>query len=181
MTPLSVLLLLQLCSFQLMVVAMPTCKLQANVVLKTHNLLRDLGAAFPVHCLQYNVNISFPDSAFPDATASHPQCRRALWVVYESLRGMQLILEQNDSPVGEGGVTWDEGILDNFQNLQHRLLEDGSCLSTVKGPDVFSSYFSNVTDVLQQQDSSVCGWMALRRDVLSVLKTALREHNSCFT
>ncbi|XP_035471364.1 uncharacterized protein LOC118288895 isoform X1 [Scophthalmus maximus] len=220
MTPLSVLLLLQLCSFQLMVVAMPTCKLQANVVLKTHNLLRDLGAAFPVHCLQYNVNISFPDSAFPDATASHPQCRRALWVVYESLRGMQLILEQNDSPVGEGGVTWDEGILDNFQNLQHRLLEDGSCvsmtrgssgvsagpgsglshihsfinsfihsnapppppqLSTVKGPDVFSSYFSNVTDVLQQQDSTVCGWMALRRDVLSVLKTALREHNSCFT
>lgn len=31
------------------------------------------------------------------------------------------------------------------------------------------------------QDSAACGWLALRRDVLWVLKTALHKHNSCFT
>ncbi|XP_039973916.1 interferon beta-like [Xiphias gladius] len=175
------LVLLQLCSLQLMVYARPTCQLQENVVKNTHHLLRDLGGPFPVHCLQYNVNISFPDSEIPTATASHPQCRRALLVVYESLQGMQLMFEDNELPVGEGGVTWDDTILNTFRNLQNRLLEEGSCLSSVDGPGVLSSYFSNVTAVVQQQDSAACGWMALRRDVLRVLKTTLQKHHSCFT
>uniref|UniRef100_A0A665WMN0 Interferon alpha-4-like n=1 Tax=Echeneis naucrates TaxID=173247 RepID=A0A665WMN0_ECHNA len=173
--------LLQLCSLQLLVVAMPTCRLLEDVVLNTHHLLRDLGGAFPVQCLKYNINISFPDSAFPASTANHPQCRQALWVVYETLRETQLLFEDFELPVGEGGVSWDRKKLSSFQNLQDRLLEEGSCLSTNKTPDVLSPYFSNVTAVVQQQGSAACGWMALRRDVLWVLKTALREHHSCFT
>ncbi|XP_069380748.1 uncharacterized protein [Paralichthys olivaceus] len=183
MMPSSVLLaFLQLSSFQLMVVSMPPCTLQANVVKETHRRLKDLGPPFPFHCLQYNVNISFPDNAFSASTAGLSKCRQVLWVVFETLRGTKLIIEDNDSPVGEGGVTWDEEKFNTFQILQHRLLTDGSCLSMVAAaPDVFSSYFSNVTDVLQQQDSAACGWMALRRDVLGVLKTALQDHHSCFT
>ncbi|XP_022625436.1 interferon alpha-G-like [Seriola dumerili] len=174
------LILLQLCSLQLMVVAMPTCQLLEDVVQTTHNLLRDLGGPFPVHCMQYNVNISFPDSAFPAATASHPQCRQALWVVYETLRETQELFQELDLPVGEGGVTWDSKKLADFLNLQYGLVEEGSCLATTKAPGVLSSYFSNVTAFVQQQDSAACGWMALRRDVLWVLKTALHKYHSCF-
>lgn len=31
------------------------------------------------------------------------------------------------------------------------------------------------------QDSAACGWMALRRDLLRVLKSALDKNNNCFT
>ncbi|XP_070780053.1 interferon phi 2 [Enoplosus armatus] len=182
MTLSSVLLvLLQVCSLQLMVVAMPTCQLQGHLVQSAHHLLRDLGGPFPVPCLPYNTNISFPVSAFPAATASHPQCRRALRVVYESLKEAGFIFENNELPVGEGGVTWDDQKLEHFQNLQDRLVEEGSCLSSGDGAGVLSSYFSNVTAVLQQPESAACGWMALRRDLLWVLKSALQKHDTCFT
>ncbi|KAM7371351.1 hypothetical protein PAMP_008604 [Pampus punctatissimus] len=147
--PSVLLLVLQLCSLHLMLVAMPTCHLQGNVVQNAHNLLRDL-------------------------------CRRALGVVYESLRGVGLMFEDHDLPDRDGGVTWDATKLDNFRNLQDRLLEEGSCLSDADASAVLSSYFSNVTAVIQQ-DSAACGWLAMRRDLLWVLKSALQNHHHCFT
>ncbi|XP_050924537.1 interferon phi 3 [Lates calcarifer] len=180
MTPSSILfIILQLCSLQLMAVSMPTCQMQANVVKETHQALRDLGGSFPAHCLQYNVNISFPYSAFPATTAGHPHCRRASAVVYESLKGMQQIFE-DELPAEEGGVNWDNTKLSTFMILQDRLLEQGSCLSTVS-PNVLMSYFSNVTAVVQQENSAVCGWKALMRDVLEVLEIAQLKHETCFT
>ncbi|KAM7387666.1 hypothetical protein PAMA_010010 [Pampus argenteus] len=174
MSPPSVLLLvLQLCSLHLMLVAMPTCHLQGNVVQTAHNLLRDLGAPFPVHCLQYNINVSFPGSAFPAATVDHPQCRRALGVVYESLRGVGLMFEDHDLPEREGGVTWDATKLDNFRNLQDRLLDKGSCLSDVDASAVLSSYFSNVTAVVQQ-----CGVWLARYEERSALGAKVRSAES---
>ncbi|XP_070837216.1 interferon phi 2 [Chaetodon trifascialis] len=175
------LVFLQVCSLQLTAVAVPTCRLQGKVVQSAHDLLRDLGGKFPDHCRPYNANISFPGSAFPAATASHPKCRQALWVVYESLREAGLIFDDHELPVGEGGVTWDDKKLEDFQNLQHRLLEEGSCLSSVDTSGVLSPYFSNVTAVLQQQDSAACGWMALRRDLLRVLMSVLHQHHSCLS
>ncbi|KAK9534416.1 hypothetical protein VZT92_006867 [Zoarces viviparus] len=180
MTVSSVLLvLLQVCGLHLMVVAMPTCTLEGNMVRSAHHLLRDLGGRFPAHCLPYNTNISFPDSAFPAAKANHIQCRRALRVVYESLQGAEQVFEDHELPVGVGGVTWDDDKFIKFQHLQHRLLENGSCLSSVDGLGVLSSYFSNVTEVLQQ-DSAACGWMALRRDLLRVLESTLHNQHICF-
>ncbi|XP_054464076.1 interferon phi 3 [Anoplopoma fimbria] len=175
------LVLLQVCSLHLMAVAMPTCQLEGTLVQSAHRLLRDLGGSFPAHCLTYNANISFPDSAFPAANANHMQCRRALWVVYESLQEAEQMFEDHELPVGEGGVTWDHEKFIKFRHLQHRLLEKGSCLSSVDGSSVLSSYFSNVTAVLQQQDSAACGWMALRRDLLRVLESTLYNHHTCFT
>ncbi|XP_044188105.1 interferon phi 3 [Thunnus albacares] len=183
MTPSSVLLLLlQLCSLQLMLVAMPTCHLQGTLVQEAHNLLRDLGTPFPVHCLPYNANISFPSSVFPAATANHPQCRRALWVVYESLDKAGPIFNDEDHvpPVGKGGVNWDVKKLDDFKNVQDRLQEQGSCLSDVDTSGVLSPYFGNVTAVIEQENAA-CGWQALRRDLLWVLKSALQNHHKCFT
>ncbi|KAK2833969.1 hypothetical protein Q5P01_017858 [Channa striata] len=164
-----------------MVVTMPTCTVPGTVVQSAHHLLRDMGGAFPVHCVQYNANISFPDSAFPASAAERPECRQALCVVYKFLEGAGKVFGAQDLTVREGGLNWDEEKLDNFQNLQYRLLQDGKCLSSVDSLDVFSSYFNNVTAVLQQQESATCGWMALRRDLLWVLKSALQKYHNCFT
>ncbi|XP_026180931.1 interferon alpha-B-like [Mastacembelus armatus] len=174
----ALLILLQLCSLQVMTVAMPRCGLQATVVQTAYNLLKDLGGPFPVHCLQYNANISFPDSAFP-ATSNHFQCDQALRVVYESLRGAWLIFNDHDEL--PDGLMWNKDKFDIFHNLQGRLLKEGSCFSSVGDSGVLSSYFSNVTAVLQQQDSAACGWMALRRDLLRVLMYNLQQHRNCFT
>uniref|UniRef100_A0A8P4KHP2 Uncharacterized protein n=1 Tax=Dicentrarchus labrax TaxID=13489 RepID=A0A8P4KHP2_DICLA len=173
------LVLLQVCSLQLMVVSKPACQLRGDLVQSLHHVLRDLGGDFPAHCLPYNNNISFPNSALPAASANHPQCRRALWVVYESLSEAELIFLNNDSPVGEGGVTWDDQKLEDFQTRLNRLVEDGRCLSRVG--DSVSPYFTNVTAVIEQQESTACGWSALKRDLLWVLKSTLHDHRTCFT
>ncbi|XP_034396052.1 interferon phi 3 [Cyclopterus lumpus] len=175
-----VLVLLQVYSLHRMAVAKPTCLLEGNMVQSAHHLLRDLGGPFPILCLPYRANISFPDSAFPTAKANHIQCRRALRVVYESLQGAEQVFEDHGLPVGGGGVTWDREKLNRFRHLQHRLLEKGSCLSSVDS-GVLPSYFSNVTAVLQQQDSASCGWMSLKRDLLRVLESTLHHQPSCFT
>ncbi|XP_078101314.1 interferon alpha-G-like [Sander vitreus] len=177
----TLLVLLQLCSIQLMADARPTCSLPGKLVQSAHHLLRDLGGPFPAHCLRYNSNISFPYSAFPAATANHLQCRQTLWVVYESLQEADLMFEDYDLPVGEGGVTWDDQTLTRFRHLQNRLLEGGACLSSVDDSRALSSYFSNVTAVIQQQDSAACGWTVLRRDLTEVLKSAVTLHKGCFT
>ncbi|XP_068192396.1 interferon alpha-17-like [Antennarius striatus] len=173
-------IILQVCILSLTVVAMPTCQLQGDLVQSAHHLLRDLGGDFPVHCVKYNANISIPGSAFPAATANQPQCRQALWVVYESLSEAGTVFDDYEIPVGEGGVTWDEKKLEDFQNLQYRLLKRASCLARVDGSGVLSSYFRNVTSLLQQEDSVACGWTVLRRDLLEVLTFTLQNHRNCY-
>uniref|UniRef100_A0A3B5AQA5 Uncharacterized protein n=1 Tax=Stegastes partitus TaxID=144197 RepID=A0A3B5AQA5_9TELE len=184
MTPSSVLLLvLQLCSLQLMAVARPRCWLPGKVMEEAHHQLRQMGGLYPFQCWPYNANTTLPDSVFTDypTNPSHTACRHVLWVVYESLRESELIFKEHDLPVGEGGVNWDEQKLDKFRNFQDRLVEqDGRCLSGVSSSVVLSSYFSNVTTLVEQQDSAACGWFALRRDLLKVLKSALQDHQDCF-
>ncbi|XP_068605545.1 interferon alpha-17-like [Brachionichthys hirsutus] len=164
----------------LTVVAMPTCRVQGDLVRSAHHLLRDLGGDFPVRCLKYNTNISIPDSAFPAATANQTQCHRALWVLHESLSEAGTVFDDYEIPVEEGGVTWDEKKLEDFQNLQYRLLKEGACLTRVDGSGVLPSYFRNVTSLLQQEDIASCGWTILKRDLLRVLMFMLQNHHGCF-
>ncbi|KAI4790525.1 hypothetical protein KUCAC02_034571 [Chaenocephalus aceratus] len=139
------LILLQVCSQLMTAVAIPTC------------LLNGHGGSFPVSCLPVNINISFPSSALPAAASANPlQCRKALWVVYESLQEAGLVFEE-DLPAG---LTWRDEKLQRFRHLQFRLMEEGQC------------FWSS---------SAVCGWEALRRDLLWVLKSALHQHHNCFT
>ncbi|XP_061606237.1 interferon phi 2 isoform X2 [Phyllopteryx taeniolatus] len=203
-----VVLVLRLGSVHVRTAAVPVCSLPENVVLEAHNLLRDLGALFPVHCLPYNANATFPCTALTNAT----QCRQTLRVLHRALRGAEQVFQDNRLPHGEGAFAWDQRKLDHFQNLQNRLVRDGGCVSSatprrprrvwhvgrppsrltgwlsarfqlsagaLSDPHL-SSYFGNVTSLLQQQDSAICGWSLLRRDVLWVLNTALRRHRSCF-
>nr|QMT27587.1 interferon c [Oreochromis niloticus] len=179
------LILLPLFGLQMMLVAKPTpqcCPLTGNVVKEAHHLLKTMGEPkFPLHCRPVNANISFPDSTLPTTAANRSQCPRVLWVVYKSLEGMWLTYEEHELPVGDGGVNWDEKKLDDFFNLQYRLQDEGRCLpSDVEASGLLSSYFSNVTAVIEQQDSAACGWEALRRDVIWVLKSTQQIHRSCF-
>ncbi|XP_037649569.1 interferon phi 3 [Sebastes umbrosus] len=177
MTPSSVfLVLLHICSLHLIAVAMPTCQLEGNMVQSAHHLLRDLGGPFPARCLPYNANISFPGSAFPAAKANSLQCPRVLWVVDESLEEAGIMFEERELP-----VAWDNQKVNKFKHLQQRLEEAGSCLPSVDDSGVLSSYFSNVTAVLDQQDSAGCGWMALKRDLVRILEAALHKHRACFS
>ncbi|KAM9783960.1 interferon alpha-1-like [Syngnathus typhle] len=173
-----VVLCLQLCSVNVMTAAVPACKIPGHVVMEAHNLLRDLGTLFPVHCLPYNINATFPRAAIANST----QCHQALRALHHSLQAAEQVFEDYDIPLGEGGLAWDHRKLDDFQNLQHRLLHRDGCLpATAATPDLgFTAYFGNVSTLLQQQDSATCGWSMLRRDVLWALKTALRRHHSCF-
>uniref|UniRef100_A0A3Q2WM48 Uncharacterized protein n=1 Tax=Haplochromis burtoni TaxID=8153 RepID=A0A3Q2WM48_HAPBU len=185
MAPSTVLLiLLPLFGLQMMLVAKPTARcrpLTGRVVTGAHHLLNATGPKFPLHCRPVNANISFPDSTLPTTAANRSQCPRVLWVVYKSLEGMWLTYEEHELPVGDGGVNWDEKKLEEFFTLQDRLQDEGRCLpSDEEASGLLSSYFSNVTAVIEQQDSAACGWEALRRDVIWVLKSTQQMHRSCF-
>ncbi|XP_034047287.1 interferon alpha-17-like [Thalassophryne amazonica] len=169
-----------LLSFLLLVFSMPTCHLKGPLVQSAHNLLRDMGAPFPLHCLQHNHNISLPDSVFPSTKSNQHQCNQVVRVVYEVLEGVRHLFDNYTLPEGEGEVSWDSEKLNNFQNRLYRLLDEGKCLSRVEGSVVVSLYFRHVAAVLQQQGSSDCGWLCLRRDLLWVLDTALHNHRACF-
>ncbi|CAK6981978.1 interferon alpha-G-like [Scomber scombrus] len=120
-SPRLLVLFLQLCSLQLMLVAMPTCLLNEPRTQKAHVLLGKMGPPFPVECLPYNANISFPVSAFPAATANHQQCRQVLGVVYEALNKTFNLFDDLNSPE-EPPVSWDGAHLGNFMNLQFQLM-----------------------------------------------------------
>ncbi|XP_065820838.1 interferon phi 2 [Labrus bergylta] len=169
------LVVLQLCSLQLIVVSRPTCRLQGDLVKSAHDLLKDLGGAFPARCLPYNANILFPRSALSFNVANHMQCDQVLSVVNESLWEAGKIFED---PEGPFPATWDEQKVARFQGLQDRIVEGASCLSG--SSDVLTPYFSNVTEILKQQESAACGWKALRRDLVRFLKFTLQTHHTCF-
>uniref|UniRef100_A0A3B3D3N1 MHC class I-like antigen recognition-like domain-containing protein n=1 Tax=Oryzias melastigma TaxID=30732 RepID=A0A3B3D3N1_ORYME len=102
------------------------------------------------------------------------QCRRTLVVLYQFLQGAGAMFAEYDLPEGEGGVTWNNRKLEHYLNLQYRLL------NTTETSGVLTAYFSNVTAVVEQQDSAPCGWEALRRDLSWVLKSSVQQHRKCF-
>uniref|UniRef100_A0A3P9P8H7 Uncharacterized protein n=1 Tax=Poecilia reticulata TaxID=8081 RepID=A0A3P9P8H7_POERE len=184
MSPTSVLLfLLQLCCLQMMLVSMPTCKLPGKMVRHTHDLLEDMGPRLPTQCHQLSSDIHLPDSVLSDASTKHSKCRWSSLVVYECLREANLIFMEYDLPEEEGGLTWSEQKLENYQNLQYRLVEEHQCVSirtstdwtqanqtwdsvspisnwgfylqlnTTEASAVLSPFFRNVTAVVEQQVS----------------------------
>ncbi|XP_029986208.1 interferon alpha-B-like [Sphaeramia orbicularis] len=169
--------LLTLCALTTPLVAMPapTCRFHGYLVKESLKLLRQLGGRdFPGSCLPYNHNISFPDSAFPQASANRLQCHQALKVIYALLEGVELILANSTCP-----STWDESTLDTFRNLQDQLLDQGHCFSDRGSSELFSAYFNNMTTVLEQEVGSECGWAVLKKDLVTVLDSALHKYHKC--
>uniref|UniRef100_A0A3Q2XC10 Uncharacterized protein n=1 Tax=Hippocampus comes TaxID=109280 RepID=A0A3Q2XC10_HIPCM len=177
----AIVVVLQLHSVHVMTATVPACGLPGNVVLEAQNLLRDLVGTHlrTLTCVLFFViwtNMCC-------CAIVGVQCRQALRALHESLQGAEQVFEDYDVALGEGGLAWDRHMLDDFQNLQNRLLREGGCVSTTTPPPDpgMSAYFGNVSALLQQQESATCGWSVLRRDVLWVLNTALHRHHSCFS
>uniref|UniRef100_A0A3B3D1W0 Uncharacterized protein n=1 Tax=Oryzias melastigma TaxID=30732 RepID=A0A3B3D1W0_ORYME len=171
-------MLLQLCCLQMLLLSRPACKLPGKWVETSVHLLHELGEPFPAKCSSVKGQVRFPDSALSAASGS--QCRRTLVVLYQFLQGAGAMFAEYDLPEGEGGVTWNNRKLEHYLNLQYRLVDEHPCLNTTETSGVLTAYFSNVTAVVEQQDSAPCGWEALRRDLSWVLKSSVQQHRKCF-
>uniref|UniRef100_A0A8C6V0K4 Uncharacterized protein n=1 Tax=Neogobius melanostomus TaxID=47308 RepID=A0A8C6V0K4_9GOBI len=79
-----------------------------------------------------------------------PQCSSSLRLVYEALQGAGNVFDLHQPDLGVGGVSWDDGKLDNFQNVLYQLLEH-RCFSERVSSGQLEPYFSDVTALLNKQ------------------------------
>uniref|UniRef100_A0A4W5LM80 Uncharacterized protein n=1 Tax=Hucho hucho TaxID=62062 RepID=A0A4W5LM80_9TELE len=165
-----------LCLVQVFSMPMP-CQLQQHLVRETHSLLRDMGGHFPLECLQENVRIEFPATAF--ATSGAPQLSSSgAKAIYETLKNIETLFVTDKLP-----TMWDQQKLDNFQNIIYRQIEDSECcgLDTRNNlimAKMLNTYFRNIAALfLFSQNFSYCAWEVVRKELLRTLDFIL-EHNS---
>uniref|UniRef100_A0AAZ3PMR7 Uncharacterized protein n=1 Tax=Oncorhynchus tshawytscha TaxID=74940 RepID=A0AAZ3PMR7_ONCTS len=170
-----------LCLAQVCSMPMP-CQLQGQLVRITHNLLRDMGGNFPLECLQENVFVPFPATAF--ATSDAPQVRYLQpdpKAIYETLKNIDTLFGADDLP-----TKWDQRKLENFQNIVYRQIEESKCVSYYANTDRLTvylwteglkTYFGNIAAVLKEKNFSYCAWEVVRQELLYSLQFIL-QHNS---
>ncbi|XP_042183240.1 interferon beta-like [Oncorhynchus tshawytscha] len=166
-----------LCLAQVCSMPMP-CQLQGQLVRITHNLLRDMGAIFPLECLQENVFVPFPATTF--ATSGAPQLSSSgAMAIYETLKNIDTLFGADDLP-----TKWDQQKLENFQNIVYRQIEESKCMmGSVDTSDYLirteglNTYFGNIAAVLNDKNFSYCAWEVVRKELLYSLQFIL-EHNS---
>ncbi|XP_061080614.1 uncharacterized protein LOC133114937 [Conger conger] len=99
------------------------CRLDGTRIQTCHNLLKDMGGTFPGECINENVLITFPGSAFAsNGTAEQNDSVRT--AVYQTLHSINSLFENHDLP-----TEWDESKLNNFQNIINGLVEKNKCNS----------------------------------------------------
>uniref|UniRef100_A0A4W5LMQ4 Uncharacterized protein n=1 Tax=Hucho hucho TaxID=62062 RepID=A0A4W5LMQ4_9TELE len=164
-----------LCLVQVFSMPMP-CQLQQHLVRETHSLLRDMGGHFPLECLQENVRIEFPATAFATSEYLQPSGAKA---IYETLKNIETLFVTDKLP-----TMWDQQKLDNFQNIIYRQIEDSECvMGSVDTSDYpiraegMKTYFENISGVLTEKNFSYCAWEVVRKELLRTLDFIL-EHNS---
>uniref|UniRef100_A0A673Y5I1 Uncharacterized protein n=1 Tax=Salmo trutta TaxID=8032 RepID=A0A673Y5I1_SALTR len=162
-----------LCLVQVFSMPMP-CHLQGQLVRTTHNLLRDMGGHFPMECLQDNVFMEFPATAF--ATSGGSGGAKA---IYETLKNIDTLFGTDELP-----TMWDQQKLEYFQNIVYRQIEESKCMmSSVDTSDYpiraegLKTYFGNIAAVLKEKNSSYCAWEVVRKEFLYTLEFILK-HNS---
>ncbi|XP_038840771.1 interferon alpha-B-like [Salvelinus namaycush] len=172
-----------LCLAQVCSMPMP-CQLQGQLVRITHNLLRDMGGHFPLECLQENVFMAFPATAF--ATSGAPQLSSSgAKAIYETLKNIDTLFGADDLP-----TKWDQRKLENFQNIVYRQIEESKCMmGSVDTSDYLiraeglNTYFGNIATVLKEKiiciftEFQFCAWEVVRKELLFTLQFIL-EHNS---
>uniref|UniRef100_A0A8C7TYM0 Uncharacterized protein n=1 Tax=Oncorhynchus mykiss TaxID=8022 RepID=A0A8C7TYM0_ONCMY len=137
-----------LCLAQVFSMPMP-CKLQRHLVGTTYLLLRDMGGHFPLECLQENVFMAFPATAF--ASSGEPQVNRQLYdSIYETLKNIDTLFRTDELP-----TMWDQQKLEYFQNIIYRQIEESECVSTYLGQyrqaKMLNTYFRNIAAVLKEK------------------------------
>ncbi|KAJ8404318.1 hypothetical protein AAFF_G00340910 [Aldrovandia affinis] len=140
------------------------------------------GGNFPSQCIEENVTVNFPRSAFVSNGTSE-QGDGVETVLYQALHGIAALFE-NDLP-----TEWDEMKLRDFENIVGTQLEISKCGAGRKpgseGSDLDASartatlrtYFERLATVLQEKNFSFCAWEIVRNQLLQTLLFIL-EHNS---
>ncbi|XP_061080582.1 interferon beta-like [Conger conger] len=183
MTPENIVWLCALLCVSQILSAPINCRLDGTRIQTCHNLLKDMGGTFPGECINENVLITFPGSAFAsNGTAEQNDSVRT--AVYQTLHSINSLFENHDLP-----TEWDEMKLDDFQNIINDLVEKNKCLERSKpesdGSDhtdvsartaTLKNYFERLTAVLQEK-KSFCAWEVVRNELVRNLLFIL-EHKS---
>ncbi|KAL2100551.1 hypothetical protein ACEWY4_002312 [Coilia grayii] len=160
------------------VYSLPTpCRLQGELIQKVNDLLQNMGGLYPLECLDENVNLTFPDSAFKSNRTAQINVG-VDQAIYEVLRKIDVVFENDTMP-----DSWDQGKLDDFRNIVYRLVEESECVLTkaVQEDDfperetVLGAYFREMTNVLRQKEYSACAWEVVRKETLRTLRFILRN------
>ncbi|XP_062386868.1 interferon alpha-1/13-like [Sardina pilchardus] len=153
-----------------------TCRLQGALIKTVHDLLENMGGRFPLECLDHNVQLTFPASAFNRTAQVNVGMEKA---THEVLRHIDIVFENDTMP-----LIWDQRKLDGFRNIVYRLVEESECVLNKSQPiqeDDFTdrkialdAYFKDISDNLQQKEFSVCAWEVARKEILRTLGFILR-------
>uniref|UniRef100_A0A8C7WBS4 Uncharacterized protein n=1 Tax=Oncorhynchus mykiss TaxID=8022 RepID=A0A8C7WBS4_ONCMY len=143
-----------LCLAQVFSMPMP-CKLQRHLVGTTYLLLRDMGGHFPLECLQENVFMAFPATAFLSSSGAKS--------IYETLKNIDTLFRTDELP-----TMWDQQKLEYFQNIIYRQIEESECVSTYLGQYRQLNCLRNFT---------YCAWEVVRKEILYTLEFILIHHS----
>uniref|UniRef100_A0A8C7DIK5 Interferon beta-like n=1 Tax=Oncorhynchus kisutch TaxID=8019 RepID=A0A8C7DIK5_ONCKI len=157
-----------LCLVQVFSMPMP-CQLQGQLVRTTHNLLRDMGGHFPLECLQENVFMAFPATAFLSSSAAK--------AIYETLKNIDTLFGTDKLP-----TMWDQQKLEYFQNIIYRQIEESECMMGIVDTRDYlvrenglKTYFGNIAAVLKEKNFSYCAWEVVRKELLYTLEFILKH------
>ncbi|XP_042565058.1 interferon alpha-1-like [Clupea harengus] len=181
-----------------------TCGLQRRLVDKSHSLLESMSGLFPVECLEHNLPIAFPSSAFK--TSETAESGGAEKAAYETLKLIDTLFANDSMP-----TSWNN--LEDFQDIIYRQIEESECVSqtasdykdnsicynsiflnlillsrlnqimskTQSSEDsparnaTLKMYFDKIATVLKEKESSDCAWEVVRKEILYTLKFILQS------
>ncbi|XP_028841774.1 interferon alpha-4-like [Denticeps clupeoides] len=170
-----------------------TCQLQRSRVEKSRGLLHTIGGHFPAECVEQNLQIPFPTSAFQ--TDMKTQVSRFIPLfanfelqnvgvekaIYETLKSIDSLFDNESLP-----KRWSQKELEEFQDIVYLQVEENQCImSKTQSPeDDFSSreailkpYFQKLRAVLEEKEFSSCAWEAVRRELQSTLHFILQNNS----
>ncbi|XP_063073860.1 interferon kappa-like [Engraulis encrasicolus] len=155
-----------------------TCGLQRRLVEESHRLLEGMSGLFPLECLELNLAIAFPFSAF-QTSESAEESAAAERATYEAL-----VLVDTVFAMGHMPASWTH--LEAFQQVINRQIEESKCImsKTIHSMDDASArdaelklYFGQIATVLREQGYSVCAWELARKEILRTLRLILHSSN----
>ncbi|XP_031439346.1 interferon alpha-1-like [Clupea harengus] len=154
-----------------------TCGLQRRLVDKSHSLLESMSGLFPVECLEHNLPIAFPSSAFK--TSETAESGGAEKAAYETLKLIDTLFANDSMP-----TSWNN--LEDFQDIIYRQIEESECIMSKTQSSQEDSparnatlkmYFDKIATVLKEKESSDCAWEVVRKEILYTLKFILQSSN----
>ncbi|XP_026801894.1 interferon phi 3 [Pangasianodon hypophthalmus] len=156
--------------------SMPTtCRLQKRLMERCHDILEKMGDRFPLHCLEGNVLVPFPEAAFQFNTSQQAVALEK--TIYLTLTSISSLFDEDGVP-----DQWKN--LEDFQNIIYRQIEENECIMNktqdsqedfLRREKVLKEYFNKISAVLKEKNFQVCGWEFVRKEALITLQFILNK------